>query len=331
MAAGVIEAERQRIMTPRPEYVSVVLPVGQALEHVRRVLFQPIDLAKWFAIGFCAWLAELSRGGMGGGPHFNLPGGTGDLRQLGEQARDYIVGNLHWLVPVVAGVGLFVLAFWVLILWLSSRGRFMFLHCVALNRAQVAAPWHEYAREANSLFWFRLVLGFISLLPILPLLVVLVVGAWKQIEGGAPSAAGILALVGIGLLLTVVGLIFWLIGKLTTDFVVPVMYLRRSQCLSAWGSFLRLVSANSARFVLYLLFQIVLGMAIGMLVVAVILVTCCCAGCLMAIPYVGTVVLLPVLMFHRAYTAFYLAQYGPEYNVFLTLASPAAGQAPPNP
>jgi hypothetical protein len=33
------------------------------LERVKRVLFQPFDLGKWFIIGFCAWLAFLGDGG----------------------------------------------------------------------------------------------------------------------------------------------------------------------------------------------------------------------------------------------------------------------------
>jgi hypothetical protein len=45
-------------------------------------------------------------------------------------------------------------------------------------------------------------------------------------------------------------------------------------------------------------------------------VTCCIAGCLMALPYVGTVALLPVLVFKRSYSIYYLAQFGPAYNVF---------------
>ena len=57
-------------------------------------------------------------------------------------------------------------------------------------------------------------------------------------------------------------------------------------------------------------------MAIGLLVLAVVLVTCCCAGCLLLLPFIGTVLLLPVLVFKRAYPLYYLAQYG--YDVFPT-------------
>ena len=60
-------------------------------------------------------------------------------------------------------------------------------------------------------------------------------------------------------------------------------------------------------------------MAIGVLVLVAIVVTCCIAGCLMALPYLGTVVLLPVLVFKRSYSLYYLAQFGPAYDVFPAL------------
>ena len=36
----------------------------------------------------------------------------------------------------------------------------------------------------------------------------------------------------------------------------------------------------------------------------------------------GTVLLLPVIMFKRAYSLHYLAQYGPAYNVFQSTVTP---------
>jgi hypothetical protein len=36
----------------------------------------------------------------------------------------------------------------------------------------------------------------------------------------------------------------------------------------------------------------------------------------MIIPFLGTVLLLPVHVFRRAYSLHYLAQYGEEYDVF---------------
>jgi hypothetical protein len=99
------------------------------------------------------------------------------------------------------------------------------------------------------------------------------------------------------------------------DFVVPIMRLRRSKCLAAWREFYGLLSARPGQFVLYLLFQIVLSMAIGMVVMGILVATCCCC-CLMLVPYISTVLLLPVLVFKRAYSLYFLAQFGPEYDVF---------------
>src|SRR6185312_3129470 len=104
--------------------------------------------------------------------------------------------------------------------------------------------------------------------------------------------------------------------KFTVDFVVPILFLRGGKCLDAWKEFWRLLCAHAGLFTLYVLFQIVLGMAIGIIVLFAILLTCCIAGCLMAIPYIGTVLLLPVLIFQRAYSLYFLQQFGTAYDVF---------------
>jgi hypothetical protein len=94
------------------------------------------------------------------------------------------------------------------------------------------------------------------------------------------------------------------------------MFLRRNQCLPAWKELTALISGHIGTFILYFLFQIVLGMAIGIIVLGAIVITCCLACCVMIIPYVGTVLLLPVLMFQRCYSLYFLAQFGRDYDVF---------------
>ena len=53
-----------------------------------------------------------------------------------------------------------------------------------------------------------------------------------------------------------------------------------------------------------------------------ILATCCIAAFLMMIPFVGAIVLLPVTVFKRSYSLYYLAQYGQELDVFFLAAQP---------
>jgi hypothetical protein len=318
---------------PTPS-ASVILPVGQAFDRVKRILFQPFDLGKWFVIGFCAWLAILGEGGgsVGGGANhrFRGPGGGGgDFRHEFDRARDFVLDNLHWIVPVVVALVVLGLTLWVLFTWLSSRGKFMFLHCVALNRAEVMVPWNEFAREANSLFWFRIALALAGMVLMLPPLVLAFVTGIRMGLQNAWTIADVLGLIGLVLLTIVLGLVLAIIAKLTTDFVVPIMFLHGKRCLEGWSELRRLLAANVGEFLLYLLFQIVLAVAVGLLTLAIVLVTCCVAGCLLAIPYLGTVLYLPVLVFKRAYSLHYLAQYGPAYDVFQPVAPPTAGTGSP--
>ena len=65
------------------------------------------------------------------------------------------------VVVIVAAVAfLLILTISLVLAWLSSRGQFMFLHCVAQNKGEVAVPWKRYAQQANSLFLFKLLIGF---------------------------------------------------------------------------------------------------------------------------------------------------------------------------
>ena len=306
-----------------PREISVAEPVAPAYERVKQVLFKPFDLVKWFTIGFCAWLADL--GESGGGGRFNSSNGfNGDnnsqpaerFRHFYHESRDYVMDNLGWIIPVTVAVVLIGLALWVLMLWLSSRGKFMFLHCVALDKAEIGVPWSKFASAASNLFWFRLILGLIGMVLMLPLLVCIAFTILQMVLQGEVDFAGVMTAACLGLAFILLSLVFALIRKFMVDFVVPIMFLRGGNCVVAWREFYELLSANLWKFALYILFQIVLAMAIGTIVLFVILLTCCIAGCLMLLPFVGTVVLLPVLVFKRAYPLYYLAQYGPQYDVF---------------
>jgi hypothetical protein len=142
------------------------------------------------------------------------------------------------------------------------------------------------------------------------------------------SFPGVFRLIGVGMLMVTIGIVFALVEKFTMDFAVPIMFLRGRRCLESWSELRQLLAANPGRFVLYLLFYLVLDLAIGMLLLAVVLGTCCVAGCFLAIPYLGTVLLLPVLVFKRAYSLHYLAQYGPEYDVFSPASASGVYPAP---
>jgi hypothetical protein len=308
--------------------MSVTLPVGQAMDRVKKVLFQPFDVARWFVIGFCAWLACLGEG-RGFSGVFNFGGHHGQGRQSIhdglEQARGYVMDNIAWIAPLAVGLILVSAAIWLVVMWLSSRGRFMFLHCVAANAAEVRVPWARFAGAANSLFLFRLVISLIGLVVMLPLVGSLLLVLLRMEFREAVSPGGLLLAAGLVFAMIAVGIVFWIIGRLTRDFVVPLQFLRRSRCLDAWRELGGLMRGNIGNLVLYFLFRIVLAIAIAVVVIGMVLVTCCIAGCLFAVPYLGTVLLLPILVFERAYSLHYLAQFGPDYDVFAPSATGVSG------
>ena len=228
----------QPLLTRRE--INVVEPVSPAFERVKLMLFRPFDLGKWFVIGFCAWLAYLGEAGsgpgFGGNSNFgNHSGHSGtDIHHELDQAKDWLLNNLDWIIPLAAFLIVIILGLGLLFLWLNSRGKFMFLHCVALNRAEVTEPWNKFGSEANSLFWFRLGLGFTGMILTLPLLGFIAVLVLKMVYRGEPDVGGIVTAVGLGLAILLVAMVFAIIKKFMVDFVVPIMFLRRSKCLAAW-------------------------------------------------------------------------------------------------
>jgi len=306
--------------------ISVTTPIGEAVDRTKRILFQPFDFGKWFTIGFCAWLASLGEGGVHG-VNYRFPGNHGSwpsATRTFENARDYVLHNLWWVVPVAIGTLLIALALGALLLWLSSRGKFMFLHCVALDKAEVRVPWEQYARQAHSLFLFRLVAALAGLLIIVPVLGAGVLLVASLAGHGAMSAFGILGILSLGGFVAILAFAFFVVLKLTYDFVVPIQFSRGVSWREGWRLFWQLMSANFGNFLLYLLFQIVLHLGIFAILTLVVVLTCCIAGCFLAIPFIGTVLMLPILVFLRSYSLYYLAQYGPEFNVLTAIPAASA-------
>jgi hypothetical protein len=279
------------------------------------MLFKPFELRKWFVIGFCAWLAYLAQGGGGGGgPNFHVP--TKHDQAGFQHAKDFVIDNLPWLIPTAIIGVILMIVIWLVITWLSSRGKFMFLHCVAQNKAEVKVPWTKFRRQANSLFVFRLVVGIVSFLCLALLVGLSIVFIVLCVKNNTHTIVPVVALIFLVPIAIAVGIALALFFKFTYDFVVPIMFLRTISCTNAWREFLTILSANKARFALYILFQIVIAIAIGAILMMAACITCCCATCIFVIPYIGTVLILPLLVFKRAYSLFYLRQFGPGFDCF---------------
>ena len=300
--------------------ISVIDAVGAAYGRTKRVLFQPFDIGKWFVLGFCAWLAFLGEGGgpgFNGGVNFRAPRGRGGMPPEFQAPLDW--ARDHLPLVIVLGVCLLLVCtvIGVVLTWLQSRGKFMFLDGVVRNRGAVVEPWRQFRVQGNSLFWFRIVLGVIGLAA-LTLIAVLALGiAWVDIQAGEFGVAAVAGIITGVLLFIPFVLVMVVIQLLLEDFVVPVMYLKGLRAWAAWGVFFReVVAGHFGAIILFYLLKIVLGLAAGLLTCLGCFMTCCLLGCLMALPYLGTVVLLPLFVFFRCYSLYFVQQCGPAWQVF---------------
>jgi hypothetical protein len=308
-------------MDENTKSLSVMDAIEAALERTKRTLLQPFDLRKWLALGFCAFLATLGQSGggyTGGNP---LGGGKGD--EL-DRVVPWVLEHLSLVLTLGAVILLVGLALGILLTWLSSRGEFMFLDGVARDRAEVVEPWRRFRRRGNSLFVFRVILGLIGFGAILLIAVAGLLLAWPSIQARHLDTRAVGAIVGGARLLVPVALFLGLLKLLLRDFVVPIMYQRDLLATEAFRFFRRsILPGRVLPLVQFYLMALVMALAAAILIILVTCMTCCIA----ALPYISSVVFLPVFVFFRCYSLYFLEQVGEEWRI---IERPEGG-TPPHP
>jgi hypothetical protein len=307
--------------------VSYIGPLQRAIARARSILFEPFRLETWLVLGFAAFLSDWFSGGWGHAGWERKVGGWhhGAVHLPGLHLHD-LLPALVW-GPLLAGLIVLAVAVGLVFLWLGSRGKFVLLEGVARGRAAIVEPWNRTAPLGNSLFLWKLGFSVVSGLLMLGLIFATIGSAllgwlgFHERVAMAPPILGGIALVGF------VGLLVAFVGLLLDDFVVPLMYRHGIRAGEAWRRFLPLLREHLGQFVLYALLVLVLFVAVGAVVVAVGFATCCVGFLLMVTPYVGQVVLLPLHVAYRALGPEFLAQFGPEFQVFAS--GPPAAPAPP--
>jgi hypothetical protein len=303
---------------PEPRPVSVTEPVSRAFEITRGLLF-PINLGKWFTLGFVAWIANL---GEGAGSSFNIPDTSGRGGGGGpgiKPAVDWVLDNLGLVVLVTVAVLAVGIAIGVALTWVSSRGKLMFVHCIARDEAKVEEPWRRYAARGKDLFIVRLYLGIAGFVVAL---VGIALGLWlafDDLRAGTFAGGALWGLV-VGLGVILIGSIpLGIAGALLEDFVVPSMYLHDEPVRPAWDRVKsEVIDGNVGTIVLFYLMKLALGVGVGVIAVAATCITCCLAG----LPYLGTVMLLPLIVFMRAYALCFIEQFGEQWRFFAPPSEP---------
>jgi len=96
-------------------------------------------------------------------------------------------------------------------------------------------------------------------------------------------------------------------------FLVPTMYLKRVRSIEGWKTAWSLFySKHKWSSVLFFFMWVLLSIAAGTAAIFVICATCCVA----ALPYVSSVVLLPITVFFVCYAMMYIQQFGDGWIFF---------------
>jgi hypothetical protein len=300
--------------------ISITDPIQPAIAHAKRILFQPFRAKKWFVLGFSAFLAQL-----GGGGSYSYRGNPFDHSTRGRgpdfsPVTAWISEHLALVIALGVVVFIFILALAVLFQWLSSRGQFMFLDGVARDRAEIVEPWSRFRHLGDQLFRFRLMLmlaGF-ALFIICGGLGALI--ALPDLHARAFGAAAIAGLVVGGGLLLLGALAIGFIALLLRDFVVPIMYQRNLGTAAAWALLRQeLLPGHGWHFVGFYLMTCLLWIPAALLV----LLGCCLTCCVALLPYLSSVVFLPIFVFFRCYSLSFLAQFGEVWQI-IQVPSPEA-------
>jgi MFS family permease len=303
-------------------------PLGRAWNRMKVALFRPFDLHKWLVVGFTAFLAGLADWNHGSSGSSRVENNWTFREFLGFPGRawDWLMGNPLWSLLILFGIS-FLIVLGIVLLWLSSRGKFMFLDNVVHDKAEVANPWREYKREGNSLFLWRLIFALVVFSFFVLLAVLFFTGASQLYEEGHYHRIPVLFLVMIGLVLFFTFIVIGYISIFLDSFVVPVMYKERISATRAWGRFLSVFVKYPFHFILFGLLMLALVILFVISVIFAGLFTCCIGFFLLIIPYVGTVVTLPAWYWFRAFSVEFLAQCGDEFNVFPPADVLAAGSS----
>lgn len=324
-----------RIEGPVP---SARAAAAAAWQRMRLLLFKPFDLAQWFSIGFCAWLASL------GAISVDLSSFMEDGRRHGF-TLDLVGSHLQafmtahptlWAagMAALAGVGVISVLTSLLLVWLRSRGTFMLLHRLHRPAATVSQSWIVSSDTAGSLFWWRIGFGvtafggavLLAAISFLTLRVGAPSGASWSAIGAAITRPWLATWAGVG---TVYLLLVTFVRMMAADFVEPVMYWRGVRALAAWRTVLDLLKQHPLAVLRYYLLMLVWLAAAGAAILAAGMLTCCVGFLVMLSPFIGAVARLPIAVFFRGLGMQVLLQWRPDLQpVGLDLVRPAVVTPP---
>lgn len=301
--------------------MSAASSLSTAFQHTKRVLFQPFEPRRYLVIAFSMWLYQLGE----------LGGAAGGRGVPSQRAGDLSISDLDGTWFAVVGTAAFValivgVAVGAVVLWLRSAGAFLALANLT-GEAGISAPWRHHRSEAGSLFRFRLGLHLLGLLGFLAVTGASLAAAWGTWTGGRIEPATMLSLGGGFLGASLVASVVVLADAAATELVAPVMFVRHASFGDALHDVAGYVRRDVGGFLSFVALRLGITIAGGVVAVVVTVATCGLA----ALPFLGTLLLLPVLVYLRVYSMHWVAGLSDDLRALILPPAPIQVRFPEPP
>jgi hypothetical protein len=306
---------------PREEPMGIhyIEPLSRGIQRMKKALFSPATLKKWLVTGFAAFLAGLADVTLSGPPGYDVRKHSNitleDVFSFPQSVLEWLANHPFWAILIAFSI--FILSVLGLVLtWLSSRGKFIFLDNVVQDRAAIVAPWYEYRKEGNSFFLWNFFWGVFFTATTMACLVYSFRMLRALYQNSGDGRVLIVPAILAGLALAAISAVNLFLFVLLRDFVVPIMYRDRINAWSAVLKLLPLLFSQLLHFIGYGLFLFCISLVIVLAILIVGCVTCCIGFIILAIPYLNSIILLPISYALRAFSVEFLEQFGPEFRIF---------------
>lgn len=299
------------------EKVHISACINQAYARMKALLF-PFNLQKWLTLGLCAWVLTLGEAGGGsGGRGFDKAFGKTENNQTLLEMLNTIFwgeGSVFERFAKVFDTGtqtiqiifwgavlllLVVITLSIVVAYFQGRLRFVWLDNLLNNRAQLQRVYREYEEQGVDFFkgklfidiWYYVIALCLAGATLYPGIRYLResarLGEWCSFN----SFLGTGIILGAILVLLNIAVTIYLACLFT--FTPLMMYKHDCSFDEAWRLFNDMLSQRKIEFVKYIVCNWMINMAAGVLLMFLLLCSCCILAIPLALPVIGATILLP--------------------------------------
>lgn len=264
--------------------ISAADAVSPAIQRTRDFLFRPFNWGTYLKLGLVAIITE------GTGSNFHSSSHNASSSGHGPIVNSPFHFHPEWIAPIVAIV-LLVIVISFLVLYLVTRLRFAFFHCLVHNTKEIRPGWHLLSDQASRFFWMNVGVGFCYLL-LVALVALPFIGGFvrlfHEMQPGGPPDWGllfslVLPLIPVIILLVLLGIA---IDVVLRDLMLPHYALDDASAGEAWSQVWARITAEKRQFIAYALLRLILPtLATIALVVVLIVPGLILAGSLAAVEF----------------------------------------------